>query len=66
MTLDPAVDSGKLANLCKRKGMSTDRTLTAAHPAGEQTLVEYGQERAVIADTFAGRVHVEWETGEPR
>jgi hypothetical protein len=44
--------------------MSTDRALTAAHPAGEQPLVEYGKERSVIADTFAGRVHVEWETGE--
>ena len=32
------------------------------HPAGEQPLVEYGEARSVIADTFAGRVHVEWET----
>jgi Transposase DDE domain group 1 len=44
--------------------MSTDRALTAAHPAGEQPLVEYGKEASVIADTFAGRVHVEWEAGE--
>jgi len=41
--------------------MTTDRALTAAHPAGEQSLVEYGTERPVIADTFGGRVHVEWE-----
>src|ERR1700758_1756930 len=44
--------------------MSTDRAVAARHPAGEQPSVEYGKERSVIADTFAGRVHVEWETGE--
>src|SRR5512138_3975939 len=27
-------------------------------------LVEHGKERSVIADTFAGRVYVEWEAGE--
>jgi hypothetical protein len=31
---------------------------------GEQLSVEYDKERSVIADTFAGRVHVEWEAGE--
>jgi hypothetical protein len=25
---------------------------------------EYGKERSVIADTFAGRVHLEWEAEE--
>src|SRR5881392_1823976 len=44
--------------------MSTDRAVAAAHPAGEQPLVEFGAERSVITDTFAGRVHVEWEKGE--
>src|SRR5262245_53123229 len=44
--------------------MSTDRAVTAQHPAGEQPSVECGKERSVIADTFAGRVHVEWEQGE--
>jgi len=44
--------------------MSTDRAVAARHPAGEQPSVECGKERSVIADTFAGRVHVEWETGE--
>src|SRR6202171_2299173 len=43
--------------------MSTDRAVAARHPAGEQPLVEYGKERSVIADTFAGRFQVEWETG---
>src|SRR6266404_3786994 len=44
--------------------MSTDRAAAARHPAGEQPLVVYGKEHPVIADTFAGRVHVEWEEGE--
>src|SRR5246500_5544887 len=44
--------------------MSTGRAVAARHPAGEQPSVEYGKERSVIADTFAGRVHVEWEEGE--
>src|SRR5881227_979612 len=44
--------------------MSTGRAVAAGHPAGEQPLVEYGKERSVIADTFAGRVHMEWERGE--
>ena len=44
--------------------MSTGRAVGARHPAGEQPSVEYGKERSVIADTFAGRVHVEWEKGE--
>ncbi len=34
------------------------------HPAGEQPLVEGGKPRSVVADTFAGRVHMEWEAGE--
>src|ERR1700740_496204 len=44
--------------------MSTGRAVAAPHPTGEQLSVEYGKERSVIADTFAGRVHVEWEAGE--
>src|SRR6201987_1997900 len=44
--------------------MSTGRAVAARHPAGEQPSVECGKERSVIADTFAGRVHVEWEEGE--
>src|SRR2546423_4205956 len=44
--------------------MSTGRAVAARHPAGEQPSVEHGKERSVIADTFAGRVHVEWEKGE--
>src|SRR6201984_1793274 len=44
--------------------MSTDRAVAARHPAGEQPLVESGKERSVIADTLAGRVHVEWEKAQ--
>src|SRR6266404_1082412 len=44
--------------------MTTDRALIMGHPAGEQPLVEGGKPRSVVADTFAGRVHMEWEAGE--
>src|ERR1700737_2682677 len=44
--------------------MSTDRAVAATPPAGQQPLVEYGKERGGIADTFAGRVRMEWEAGE--
>ena len=44
--------------------MTTDRGLITGHPAGEQPLVECGKPGAVVADTFAGRVHLEWEAGE--
>jgi hypothetical protein len=42
--------------------MTTDLTRLPAHPAGEQSRVE---EWWAIADTFGGRVHVEWEAAEP-
>jgi hypothetical protein len=54
----------KSPNLFKRNDMTTDRGLIAGHPAGEQPLVECGKPGAVVADTFAGRVHIEWEAGE--
>ena len=44
--------------------MTTDRGRITGHPAGEQPLVECGKPGAVVADTFAGRVHMEWEAGE--
>src|SRR5256886_9183032 len=44
--------------------MSTGRAVAAGHPAGEQPLVECGKLGSVVADTFAGRVHMEWEAGE--
>lgn len=43
-------------------GMSRDQAKLPAHPAGEQSPVE---EWSAIADTFGGRVHVEWDAAEP-
>ncbi len=35
--------------------------LLRGHPAGEQSLVEHPDDRRVPVDTFAGRVHIEWD-----
>jgi hypothetical protein len=40
--------------------MSTSLPSFSLHPAGEQPPVE---EFSAIAETFAGRVHVEWDSG---
>src|SRR6187551_2111703 len=42
--------------------MTIDLAVTQAHPEGEQPPVE---EWSAIADTFGGRVHVEWDAAEP-
>ena len=42
--------------------MGTDLSEWIAHPMGEQPEVE---EWSTVADTFAGRVHVEWDTAAP-
>src|SRR6266851_2510177 len=42
-------------------GMANDVRVPAAHPAGEQLPVESAVEGPVTAETFAGRVHLEWE-----
>jgi Transposase DDE domain group 1 len=42
--------------------MSTNRRGSPALPMGEQPVVERRSARAVVADTFAGRVHVEWDS----
>src|SRR5271168_921103 len=42
--------------------MDTQKQAIIAHPAGEQPMVEA---RSAIADTFAGRVHVEWDAAAP-
>jgi hypothetical protein len=39
--------------------MGTDLSEWIAHPVGEQLEVE---EWSAVAETFAGRVHVEWDT----
>src|SRR3954452_4859551 len=42
--------------------MTTDLAVALAHPAGEQSEIE---EWSAIADTFGGRVHVQWDAAEP-
>ena len=42
--------------------MSTEQQGLPAHPAGEQPRVDPW---SAIADTFAGRVHVEWDAEAP-
>ena len=42
--------------------METPRRIIVGHPRGEQPTVEV---RSAIADTFAGRIHVEWDTTAP-
>src|SRR5690348_14857345 len=42
--------------------MTRDLAVALAHPGGEQPPVE---EWSAIADTFGGRVHVEWDAAEP-
>ena len=53
-----------MANRFRCKGLTKDRALIAAHPAGEQPIVERGKAKPVVADTFASQVHIEWEAGE--
>src|ERR1700712_5419551 len=42
--------------------METPKQSLVAHLLGEQPTVE---SRAAVADTFAGRVHIEWDTTAP-
>ncbi len=42
--------------------METQRQDIVVHPQGEQPMVEA---QSAIADTFAGRVHVEWDAAAP-
>src|SRR5215472_17344691 len=42
--------------------MGTDLSARIPHPVGEQPEVE---EWSAVADTFAGRVHIEWDTTAP-
>ena len=37
----------------------------AVHLGGEQSAVELAEDEPVAADTFAGRVHLEWEPAAP-
>jgi len=41
--------------------MGTNREILPGLPAGEQPVVEKWPVAPVVADTFAGRIHVEWD-----
>jgi hypothetical protein len=41
--------------------MVTNREILPGLPAGEQPVVERWPVTPVVADTFAGRIHVEWD-----
>jgi hypothetical protein len=45
--------------------MSTIRSNLPALPLGEQPVVEQVSSLSVVADTFAGRIHVEWDNTAP-
>ena len=45
--------------------MTGETRVPAAHPAGEQSAVAPVAGETVAADTFAGRVHLEWEPAAP-
>ena len=42
--------------------MGTNRGDLPGLPMGEQPLVELGSAGPVVADTFSGRIHVEWDS----
>src|SRR5215470_6653588 len=41
--------------------MGTNRETLPGLPLGEQPAVEKGAVAPIVADTFAGRIHVEWD-----
>src|ERR1700756_481266 len=41
--------------------MATNREVIPAVPMGEQPAVEARTAKGAVADTFAGRVHIEWD-----
>jgi hypothetical protein len=45
--------------------MTGETGVPAVHPTGEQPVVELAADEAVAADTFGGRVHLEWEPAAP-
>jgi Transposase DDE domain group 1 len=54
-----------LANRQQCYGMIEDPTLLLSHLAGEQPLVEHLCDQPIPVDTYAGRVHVEWDPDAP-
>src|SRR6516162_2706009 len=51
--------------LAEMLGMTSTTGVPAVHPRGEQPAVELAAEGPVTAETFAGRVHLEWEHAAP-
>ena len=45
--------------------MGTNRRVLRDHPRGDQPIVEEVSAGPVVADTFAGRIHVEWDNSAP-
>src|SRR5215472_12100790 len=45
--------------------MTGEMEALAVHPTGEQPAVELADEEPVVAETFAGRVDLEWEPAAP-
>jgi hypothetical protein len=45
--------------------MMDDPALLPAHPAGEQSLVEWADDQPIPVDTYAGRIHIEWDPEAP-
>lgn len=45
--------------------MTEGTVLLPSHPAGEQSLVERPDDQPIPVDTFAGRVHIDWDREAP-
>ena len=45
--------------------MTEDPALVPVHPAGDQSLVEPLGDQPIPVDTYAGRIHVEWDPNAP-
>ena len=72
MTANGFVVDAPRGYVARTNGMETRRRSVGSMPSRtgdlaalslRPLLVEYCEEPSVIADTLAGRVHVEWETG---
>ena len=63
MNLNPAVGGiARGAESAETTAMGTETTSLVVHPEGEQPAVEAW---SAVADTYAGRVHVEWDATAP-
>src|SRR5215831_5050140 len=53
------------ANRCNYGRMGTNRRMIRSLPMGDQPVVELALAGPVVADTFGGRIHVEWDDSAP-